>query len=679
MPGIFNPEILAAACKDAFKRLSPWRLWRNPVMFSVEIGSVITTLGLLDAMLSGRPARFILGITVWLWLTVLFSTFAESFAELRGKARTDELKKGREDVTAKRLDAPDFHAAYDIVSASDLKRGDIVLLAIGDIVPSDGEVLAGSVLMDESAVTGESAPVVRESGGERCGVVAGTKVIANTCMVKITVNSGETFVDRMVNMIDAAKRPKTPNEIALDTLLLWLTGIFLFVVANLWALSYYSANTIGRGSAVELAVLISLFVCLAPTTIAALLPAIGIAGMDRLFNKKVVVLSGKAVEAAGDVSTILLDKTGTITYGNRQAVDFIPFSGLTKKELALSSLITSVGDDTPEGKSILALARDKYGIQFNAYEQKMTVIPFTPHTRISGVDYDGRSYRKGAADSIIENAAKLGGMTPEGVNEEVDKIAESGGTPLLVQVDDKILGVIHLKDVLKPNIKERLAEVARMGIKIVIITGDNPLTAAHIAKEAGVEHYMAQAKPEDKLRIIRDEQKQGFMVAMTGDGTNDAPALAQADVAVAMSEGTQVAKEAANMIDLDNHPAKLIEIVKVGREILMTRGALTTFSIANDLAKYFAIVPAALYGIYPELEAFNILRLSTPESAILSAVIFNAIIIPLMIPLALKGVKYEPMSVEQIFRRNMLIYGLGGIIAPFAGIKIIDLIIGGLL
>jgi K+-transporting ATPase ATPase B chain len=676
MNEFFRSDMLITASIDAFKRLSPWSLWRNPVMFLVEVGSVITTIGLIYAFASGRPIGFIMGVTVWLWLTVLFSTFAESFAELRGKAKTDELKKARTNVMAKLLDKPDFGSRFRQVHAGDLTLGHVILVEMGDIISSDGEIISGSVLVDESAVTGESAPVLRESGGEMCGVVAGTKVIANKCIVRITVNQGETFLDRMINMIDAAKRPKTPNEIALETLLISLTAIFLFVVLNFWMLSAYSSDAVGRGSPVDIVVLVALFVCLAPTTIAALLPAIGIAGMDRLFKKNVVVLSGKAVEAAGDISTIILDKTGTITYGNRQAVDFIPFNGFTKEQLAEAALIASIGDETPEGKSISVLARDKYQIDFKCPADVCT-IPFTPQTRISGVDFGGRTYRKGAADSVIENVRKLGGEIPKGLDDEVNKIAGCGGTPLVVYVDKTIFGVIHLKDVLKANIKERLAEVRRMGIKTIIITGDNPLTAACIAKEAGVEHYVAQAKPEDKLRIIREEQKQGFMVAMTGDGTNDAPALAQADVAVAMSEGTQVAKEAANMIDLENHPAKLIDIVKVGREILMTRGALTTFSIANDVAKYFAIIPAALYTTYPELGVFNILALSNPQSAILSAVIFNAIIIPLLIPLALKGVRYEPMSVEQIFKKNVLLYGVGGVVVPFIGIKLIDLIISG--
>ena len=677
MASSLKSSFVLTAAVDSFKRLSPWSLWRNPVMFSVEVSSVLTTVTLIDAFLSGKPMGFLLGVTVWLWLTVLFSTFAESYAEVRGKARTDDLKDMRTNVTAKLLDKPDLGSRYQIVPATDLKQGNIILVDVGDIIPSDGEIIHGSILIDESAVTGESAPVMRESGGDMCGVVAGTKVIANRCIVMITVNQGETFLDRMINMIDAAKRPKTPNEIALDTLLISLTVIFLFVVCSFWALSAYSSAAVDRGSPVELAVLVSLFVCLAPTTIAALLPAIGIAGMDRLFKRNVVVLSGKAVEAAGDISTILFDKTGTITHGNRQAVDFIPFNGFTQKQLAEAALIASVGDDTPEGRSIYALAKDKYGVDFNPLDKGISTVPFTPQTRISGVDYRGLSYRKGAGDSVIENVLKLGGDIPKGIEEEVDKIAGCGGTPLAVYVDKTIMGVVHLKDVLKANIRERLAEVNRMGIKTIIITGDNPLTAACIAKEAGVEHYVAQAKPEDKLRIIREEQKQGFMVAMTGDGTNDAPALAQADVAVAMSEGTQVAKEAANMIDLDNQPSKLIDIVRVGREILMTRGALTTFSIANDVAKYFAIVPAALNTIYPELGAFNILNLSNPQSAVLSAVIFNALIIPILIPLALKGVKYEPMSVGEIFRRNVLIYGVGGVIAPFIGIKLIDIAISG--
>ena len=675
MAGIFKSSTIAAAGIGALKKLNPFKLWRNPVMFSVEVGSVITTLSLLDAVFSGRPSGFLFWITLWLWLTVLFGTFSESFAELRGKARTDELKKARSTTTAKRVDGLSFDSPQSVINATELNKGDYVLLEAGDIVPSDGEVVAGSALVDESAVTGESAPVVRESGGDRCGLVAGAKLLSSKCIMRITVNQGETFMDRMINMIDAAKRPKTPNEIALEILLISLTLIFLVVVGNLWAMSSYTVSALGKGEPIGVAVLIALFVCLAPTTIAALLPAIGIAGMDRLSRKNVIALSGRAVEAAGDISTILLDKTGTITYGNRQAVQFVPLGGHTEKEVAEAALMASLGDETPEGKSIAKLAHEMNG--FHEPElKKVSMVPFSPQTRMSGADYDGHVYRKGAPDTVMEMAKSRGERIPEGTQEEVDKIAVQGGTPLLVYMDNEILGVVYLKDVLKRGIKERLAELRLMGIKTIILTGDNPLTAACIAKEAGIEHFVAQAKPEDKLRIIREEQAQGLMVAMTGDGTNDAPALAQADVAVAMSEGTQVAKEAANMIDLDNHPAKLIDIVKIGREILMTRGALTTFSIANDLAKYFAIIPAALYTTYPQLDAFNILRLKSPESAILSAVIFNAIIILLMVPLALKGVKYQPMPVGKIFQRNLIIYGLGGIIVPFIGIKLIDLVIG---
>lgn len=680
MDGTFDLSTFFSAVSEAFKKLNPMRLYKNPVMFLVEIGSLITTANLAYVFMNGQPFVFLFWISLWLWLTVLFGTFAESLAELRGRARTDELKKARSSTTGKRLEYLSFDARFESVNATQLHKEDLVLLEAGDMIPSDGEVVMGSALVDESAITGESAPVIRESGGERCGVVAGSKLLSTKVIVKVTVDQGETFIDRMINMIDAAKRPRTPNEIALEILLVSLTIVLLLVVANLWALSAYSAQSSGKGSAVDIAVLVSLFVCLAPTTIAALLPAIGIAGMDRLSKKNVVAFSGRAVEAAGDVSTILLDKTGTITYGNRQAIEFIPVGEHSLKELADAAYISSIRDETPEGKSIVKLAKENHDSGYMLINEKEAhAVPFTPQTRMSGTDYKGFIYRKGAADSIIDMIIQKGGTVPEKTQEIVDGIAKQGGTPLIVYADGKILGVIHLKDVLKRGIKERLAEIRLMGIKTIILTGDNPLTAACIAKEAGIEDYVAQAKPEDKLRIIREEQKKGLITAMTGDGTNDAPALAQADVAVAMSEGTQVAKEAANMIDLDNHPAKLIDIVKIGREILMTRGALTTFSIANDIAKYFAIVPAALYTIYPELGAFNILGLSSPESAILSAVIFNALIIPLMVPLALKGVAYKPMPVEKIFIRNILIYGIGGIIAPFIGIKIIDLIISSII
>ena len=613
MDGIFDLSTFFPAVFEAFKKLNPLRLYKNPVMFSVEIGGLITTANLAYAFMNGQPYVFLFWISLWLWLTVFFGTFAESLAELRGRARTDELKKARSSTTGKRLDYLSFDARFELVNATQLRKEDLVLLEAGDVIPSDGEVVMGSALVDESAVTGESAPVIRESGGERCGVVAGAKLLSSKVIVKVTVDQGETFIDRMINMIDAAKRPRTPNEIALEILLVSLTIVFLLVVANLWALSAYSAESAGKGSAVDIAVLVSLFVCLAPTTIAALLPAIGIAGMDRLSKKNVVALSGRAVEAAGDVSTILLDKTGTITYGNRQAVEFMPVGKHSLKELADAAYIASIRDETPEGKSIVKLAKENHDSGSMLIDEKEAhTVPFTPQTRMSGTDYKGLVYRKGAADSIIDMVKLKGGTVPEKTQEIVDGIAKQGGTPLVVYADGKVLGVIHLKDVLKQGIKERLAEIRLMGIKTIILTGDNPLTAACIAKEAGIEDYVAQAKPEDKLRIIREEQKKGLITAMTGDGTNDAPALAQADVAVAMSEGTQVAKEAANMIDLDNHPAKLIDIVKIGREILMTRGALTTFSITNDIAKYFAIVPSALYTIYPELGVFNILGLSSP-------------------------------------------------------------------
>ena len=582
----------------------------------------------------------------------------------------------REHVTAKKLKKLSFDSEYEVVSASVLKKGDLILVDTNDIIPSDGEVAAGAAVVNESAVTGESAPVIREAGGDRSGVVAGTKVISNKIIVKTTVSPGEGFIDRMIGMIEAAKRPKTPNEVALDILLISLTAIFIFVVINFWALSVFSVNQVGKGSPVSIAVLVSLFVCLAPTTIAALLPAIGIAGMDRLFRKNVIALSGRAVEAAGDITAIMLDKTGTITHGNRQAVEFIPVNGHTEKEIAEAALISSLNDETPEGKSTEDLALKKYGIDRVTLSPDAKFIPFSPHTRMSGVDENGLSYRKGAPDSIIEYVKSKGGQVHEDVGELVDSIAETGGTPLLVSLDNDLLGVIHLKDVLKGGIKEKIARIREMGIKTIIITGDNPRTAAHIAREAGVDEFVAQAKPEDKLRIVREQQKDGLMVAMTGDGTNDAPALAQADVAVAMSAGTQVAREAANMVDLDNDPSKLVDIVRIGKEILITRGALTTFSIANDIAKYFAIVPAALYTVYPQLGVLNIMGLHSAQSAVLSAVIFNAIIIVLLIPLALRGVKYKPMATEKLFIYNLLFYGVGGVLVPFVGIKLIDLLIG---
>lgn len=676
MAGFFNARMLQQAFVSSLKKLDPRTLWKNPVMLAVEIGSVITTLNFLYALLRGEPAIFLGSISLWLWLTVIFATFSESIAELRGKARADDLRKTRAQTLAKKLKSPDFNSAFDTIPALELKKGDSILVDTNDIIPSDGEVISGAALVNESAVTGESAPVIRESGGERCGVVAGTKVISGRIIVMATVSPGGAFLDRMISMIESAKRPKTPNEIALDTLLISLTLIFIFVVINLWALSAYSASAIDRGSPVSIVVLVALFVCLAPTTIAALLPAIGIAGMDRLFRKNVIALSGRAIEAAGDINVILLDKTGTITHGNRQAVEFLPLNGHSEKELAEASMLASLSDETPEGKSTVDLAIKKYGMERQEMPESAKAVPFTPQTRMSGLNYNGKNYRKGAPDSMMEYVKKSGRNVPGESQGIVDGIANTGGTPLLVSLDGELLGAIHLKDVLKEGIKERISRVRDMGIKTVIVTGDNPLTASHIAKEAGIDEYVAQAKPEDKLRIIREKQKEGIMVAMTGDGTNDAPALAQADVAVAMSAGTQVAREAANMVDLDNDPSKLVDIVMIGKEILITRGALTTFSIANDIAKYFAVIPAALFSIYPELGALDILGLHSPESAVLSAVIFNAIIILLLIPLALKGVKYRPISTERLFVKNLLIYGVGGVIAPFIGIKLIDMLIG---
>jgi len=676
MAGIFEPKLMLEALLNSVTKLDPRTLWKNPVMFSVEIGSVITTIDMLYSIVYGGDVLFLALISVWLWLTVIFATFAEALAEIRGRARADELRKMREHVTAKKLKKPEFGSEFEVVPSSILKKGDYVLADAGDIIPSDGEVVAGAAVVNESAVTGESAPVIRESGGDRSGVVAGTKVISNNIIVQITVSPGEGFIDKMIGMIEAAKRPKTPNEVALDILLISLTAIFVFVVVNFWALSVYSVNSIGKGSPVSIAVLVALFVCLAPTTIAALLPAIGIAGMDRLFRKNVIALSGRAVEAAGDITAILLDKTGTITYGNRQAVEFIPAEGHSEKEVAEASLLSSLNDDTPEGKSTVELAHKKYGIGQLTVPPDAKQIAFSPHTRMSGMDENGLSYRKGAPDAMIAYIKGKGGKIPGDIESKVDNIATTGGTPLLVCVNDDMLGVIHLKDVLKEGIANKIARVREMGIKTILITGDNPLTAAHIAKEAGVDEYIAQAKPEDKLRIVKEQQKDGLMVAMTGDGTNDAPALAQADVAVAMSAGTQVAREAANMVDLDNDPSKLVEIVRIGKEILITRGSLTTFSIANDIAKYFAIIPAALYTVYPQLSILNIMQLHSAQSAVLSAVIFNAIIIVLLIPLALRGVKYRPMATEKLFIFNLLIYGVGGIIAPFIGIKLIDMLVG---
>ena len=671
---IFESELLRQALLESLRKLNPLSLWRNPVMLLVEIGSSITTVSFLTGLFfkAGEPSWFTGTVSLWLWLTVIFATYAESLAERRGKARAESLRKTRTEVMAKRLVDPASKEKYELISSGDLRKGDYVLVEAEEIIPGDGEVVEGAALVNEASVTGESAPVVREAGGDRSAVTGGTKVISNQIIVCITANPGEAFLDRMIAMVEGAKRRKTPNEIALEVLLISLTVVFLLVVINFSSLSLYSVKAAGRGVPVSLTVLIALFVCLAPTTIAALLPAIGIAGMDRLFQKNVIALSGRAIEASGDVDTLLLDKTGTITLGDRQAVEFIPVSGHSEQEVANAALLASLTDETPEGRSIVVLAKKKYQMRMKELPRSSKSVPFTARARMSGVDIDGQSYRKGASAAIMEYVNSKGGNAPSELEQKVKSIAKSGGTPLVVSRNAEILGVIHLKDILKRGIRERFVQLRKMGIKTVMITGDHYLTAAAIAAEAGVDDFLAEAKPEDKLLLIRENQQQGHMVAMTGDGTNDAPALAQADVAVAMNTGTQPAREAANIIDLDSNPTKLMDIVEIGKQILITRGTLTTFSIANDVAKYFAIIPAAMTSVYPQLDILNIMHLANPYSAILSAVIFNAIIIPLLIPLALKGVKYRPMPAEKLLMYNLLIYGLGGIIAPFIGIKLID-------
>ncbi len=675
---IFDGRIMGAALVESLKKLDPRALWRNPVMLAVEIASVITlvTFGLSLAGINGEPAWFTGLVSLWLWLTVLFATFAESLAEGRGKARAASLRQTRTDVKAKRLKRPDFDAPFETVSATDLRKDDHILVAADEMIAGDGDVVAGAALVNEAAVTGESAPVVRESGGDRSAVTGGTTVLANAIIVKITANPGETFLDRMISLIEGAKRRKTPNEVALEVLLISLTLVFLLVCANISPLSIYSVAATGQGQPVSLTVVVALFVCLAPTTIAALLPAIGIAGMDRLFEKNVIALSGRAIEAAGDVNVLLLDKTGTITLGNREAVEFMAVGGYTEEELAKAALIASLADETPEGRSIVTLAKKRHGGEGQALPGDARSIAFSADTRLSGVDSGGRRYRKGAAESVVAFVKELGAKSiPANLGTLVDRVARAGATPLVVSCDTEILGVVNLKDIIKGGIQERFQQLRSMGIKTVMITGDNPLTAAAIAAEAQVDDFLAQARPEDKLRLIRENQEAGYMVAMTGDGTNDAPALAQADVAVAMNTGTQAAKEAANIIDLDSNPTKLLDIVEVGKQILMTRGNLTTFSISNDIAKYFAIIPAMMLSIYPQLGALNLMRLASPFSAILAAVIFNALIIPLLVPLALKGTKFRPMPAEKLLIHNLLLYGVGGIVAPFIGIKLIDMLI----
>jgi K+-transporting ATPase ATPase B chain len=673
---LFTAPIVQRAILDSFVKLDPRVQVRNPVMFVVEVGSVLTTI-LYIAALSGsaeEKSGFILAVSLWLWFTVLFANFSESVAEGRGKAQAATLKKARQEVVAKKLDNPAYGSEFRQVAASELRKGDVVLAEAGDIIPCDGDVIEGIASVDESAITGESAPVIRESGGDRSSVTGGTKVLSDWLVIKIAANPGETFLDKMISLVEGAKRQKTPNEIALSILLAGMTLVFLLVTATLFPFSGYSVKASGQGTVVSLTVLIALLVCLIPTTIGGLLSAIGIAGMDRLIKANVIAMSGRAVEAAGDVDVLLLDKTGTITLGNRQAANFIPAEGVADRELADAAQIASLADETPEGRSIVVLAKEKYGIRArNLQDLNATFVPFTAQTRMSGVDFDGRNLRKGAKDAVESYVAERGGSLPESVRIAVEEIARQGSTPLVVADSQRVLGVVQLKDVVKGGIKERFAQLRSMGIKTIMITGDNPLTAAAIAAEAGVDDYLAEATPEQKLKLIRETQQGGRLVAMTGDGTNDAPALAQADVAVAMNTGTQAAKEAGNMVDLDSSPTKLIEIVEIGKQLLMTRGALTTFSIANDVAKYFAIIPAAFATTYPVLDKLNLMHLSSPQSAILSAVIFNAIIIPALLPLALHGVKYRPVGAAILLRDNLVIYGLGGLITPFIGIKLIDM------
>ena len=662
-----NSTIIIEAVRDSFRKLHPAIQIKSPVMFIVYIGAIFTSyVALRDAVTSSDSIFLVTQISIWLWFTVLFANFAEAVAEGRGKAQAQSLRSTRSHVQAKKLAGQD----WIMVNADTLRKGDILLVEAGNFIPSDGEIIEGMATVDESAVTGESAPVIRESGGDKSSVTGGTKVLSDWIKIKVTANPGETFLDRMISLVEGAQRQKTPNEIALTILLVSLSLIFLVAVATIEPFAIYS------GAVVSTTTLMALLVCLIPTTIGGLLSSIGIAGMDRLLKHNVLAMSGRAVEAAGDVNVLLLDKTGTITLGNRMATEFIPAEGVNDTEMADVAQLSSLADETPEGRSIVVLAKDQYGLRerdLNALQAEF--VPFTAQTRMSGVNIQKLEIRKGSVDAIERYVKERGGMLPDDVRQASERIAKSGGTPLVVTQDIKIMGTIHLKDIVKGGIKERFRELRQMGIKTVMITGDNPLTAAAIAAEAGVDDFLAEATPEAKLQMIRDYQEGGMLVAMTGDGTNDAPALAQADVGVAMNSGTQAAKEAGNMVDLDSNPTKLIEIVEIGKQLLMTRGSLTTFSIANDIAKYFAIIPAMFVGTYPALGVFNIMHLATPDSAILSAVIFNALIIIGLIPLALKGVKYKPIGAAMILRQNLFIYGLGGLIAPFIGIKIIDMIL----
>jgi K+-transporting ATPase ATPase B chain len=695
-------ELYQRAIVNAFVKLNPRWMVRNPVMFVVEVGSLLTTMLWVQA-LTGHgeaPAGFIGVVALWLWFTVLFANFSEAVAEGRGKAQAEALRRTRKETQAKKLRQPDRRAGYGLVPSTILRKGDLFFVEAGDIIPVDGEIMEGIASVDESAITGESAPVIREFGGDRSAVTGGTRLLSDWLLVRVTANPGEGFLDHMIGLIEGARRQKTPNEIALNILLASFTIIFLMVCTTLLPFSLFSVQSAGQGRPITITVLVALLVCLIPTTIGGLLSAIGIAGMDRMIQHNVIALSGRAVEAAGDVDVLLLDKTGTITLGNRQAVELIPIGSVDPKDLAEAAQLSSLADETPEGRSIVVLAKEKFGLRGRtvgapdkveqpaegsasvgaAAVQPMHFIPFTAQTRMSGVDIDGSasqlvSIRKGAPDVMVALMQEFRKQIPSELKEIVEQIARSGGTPLVVTRNGEALGVVHLKDIVKGGIKERFAQLRKMGIKTVMITGDNPLTAAAISAEAGVDDFLAQATPETKLKLIRDYQSGGRLVAMTGDGTNDAPALAQADVAVAMNTGTQPAREAANMVDLDSNPTKLIEIVEIGKQLLMTRGALTTFSLANDVSKYFAIIPAAFASTYPSLAALNVMRLATPHSAILSAVIFNALVIIALIPLALRGVPYRAVGAAQLLRDNLLIYGLGGLVAPFIGIKLIDLIL----
>jgi potassium-transporting ATPase ATP-binding subunit len=664
---LFDGGIISRAARDSLVKLNPVQLIRNPVIFTTEVVSALVTVLAVRNIFTGQPAGFPLAIAFWLWLTVLFATFAEAVAEGRGRARAESLRKARTDTMAKLLIRPDDRSLFKPTPAPELRVGDLVLVEAGDLVPSDGDVIEGVASVNESAITGESAPVIRESGGDRSAVTGGTTVVSDWLVVKITAAPGSTFIDRMIKLVEGAERRKTPNEIALNILLAGLTIIFLFAVVALEGMAAYS------GTILSVPIEVALFVCLIPTTIGGLLSAIGIAGMDRLVRFNVMATSGRAVEAAGDVDILLLDKTGTITLGNRMAASFVPVPGVDEQELADAVVLASLGDETPEGRSILAFARDRYAIN----PERPTcsaVVPFSANTRLSGLDYQGKSWRKGAVDAVLKSTCQSA-SPPPAFTSAVDRIARSGGTPLAVAANGRLMGVIELKDIIKPGIRERFAELRKMGIRTVMVTGDNRVTAAAIATEAGVDDFIAEATPQDKLAYIRKVQAEGRLVAMCGDGTNDAPALAQADVGVAMQTGTQAAREAGNMVDLDSDPTKLIEIVEIGKQLLITRGSLTTFSIANDVSKYFAILPAIFVATYPELSALNVMRLTSPESAIMSAIIFNALIIVALVPLALRGVKFAPIGAAALLRRNLLVYGLGGLIAPFIGIKLIDMLL----